>query len=88
MSSGSQSTSSTQQQTVPPWLTEGQQNLVGQSQNLTGPFLNLPAFRTAGFTPDQTNAFDLTRSMADAHLAGRDRHRHAFLVRAGHPAVG
>lgn len=64
MGSQKQSQDSTQTRTVPPWLTEGQQNMVGILQNMTGPFIDLPTYRTAGFTPDQTNAFDLARTMA------------------------
>lgn len=66
--SGSQTTTKESDQvsnrTVPGWLTEGQQNLVGQAQNMLGAFLQNPAYMTAGFTPDQTAGFDLARSMA------------------------
>lgn len=57
---------STQTKAVPPWLTDAQQGLLENTQDLTYPFLNLPAMRTAGFTPDHEAVFDLTRNLVQS----------------------
>jgi hypothetical protein len=54
-----------QNQQVPAYVQQAQQNLLNAGQNLTNPFIQTPpAYRVAGFTPDQTMGFDLSRDMA------------------------
>ncbi len=60
----------------PAYVQAAQQNLLGTAQNLTSPFTQYqPNYMVAGFTPDQTMAFDLARyqaAQAFANPAGGD----------------
>lgn len=52
---------------VAPYVSEAQQNLLSYGKSLTDPFLSLnPNYRVAGFNPDQTQAFELGRQIAQS----------------------
>lgn len=52
-------------QTLPQYVTDAQQGLLGTGQNLYDDFYNAtPNYRVAGFNADQTAGFDLTRQAA------------------------
>lgn len=49
-------TTTNSSQTLPAWVTAAQQNLVQQGQNITNPFLAVPAYQQPGLTADQNTA--------------------------------
>jgi hypothetical protein len=64
-----QTTTAVQQ--VPPYISAAQENLVNAAQRVTGPFMaEAPTNIAAGFTPDQTWGFDLTRGLAQETMTG------------------
>jgi len=60
-------TNTTTTSSLPPaFASAAQQNYLGTVADLTSQFTNQsPTYMTAGFTPDQTMGFDLTRYMAE-----------------------
>lgn len=55
----------TQQTNFAPWTQAFNQNVAGAAWNMLAPSLQVPtAGQVAGFNPDQTMGFDLTRNMA------------------------
>lgn len=57
---------STTKEELPGYVQDAQKNLIATGQNLTSPFLqNAPAYSVAGFSPDQTMGFDLSRGVAE-----------------------
>lgn len=65
MSKGPKTQTVTQNTEPPAYVQTAQQNLLNTVGNFTLPFVSQsPANTVAGFTPDQTMAFDLTRGLA------------------------
>jgi hypothetical protein len=58
---GTQTTTEQSSQNLPPFLTAGQQNVIGSGYNMTLPFMNTPAYMMAGLNVDQMKAMDLAR---------------------------
>jgi hypothetical protein len=64
-------TTSTNTQLPPAYVQAAQQGLMGTAGNLTLPVAsNVPSYTLAGFTPDQTMAFDLARENAQQAYTG------------------
>ncbi len=53
----------TTETTLPPYVTNAQQNLLNAGTAMTAPFLQTAQYAVAGFNPDQTMAFDGARNM-------------------------
>jgi len=61
---GGATQTTTQQQQVPAYVQSAQQNLLNASNSVLSPYIQQQAYTQAGVNPDQTAAYDLTRSLA------------------------
>lgn len=57
-------TNQQQQSYSPTYVQDAAKNLVATGTGMTAPFLQIPNYGVAGFTPDQLAAFDFTRNIA------------------------
>jgi hypothetical protein len=72
MSKGPSSQTVTQKTEQPDYVTSAQQNSIDATNRITSPFLTTaPTTTVAGFTPDQTQGFNLTRDFANDVFANR-----------------
>jgi hypothetical protein len=67
---GPKTQTTTQVQTVPPYVQQAQETLLNFGSALARPFVQqAPKSMTAGFTPDQLQAFGLSRNLARSAFA-------------------
>jgi hypothetical protein len=73
MSKGGGGTQTTTQNTstnYAPWTQTAGENAYKYASGMTNPFLQVPGYGVAGFNPDQKQAFDLARQMAQGAFTG------------------
>jgi len=86
-SKGGGTQSAMTQQSLPGYAQHAQQNLLNAGGQMTGGFLGNPAFSVAGLNPDQTQAFDLARDMAQRASEARIGDP-TPIANADHPSIG
>lgn len=74
---------STAQTNYAPWTQQMNQNVAGAGWNMLAPHLQASPFQVAGFNPDQTMGFDLTREMALTNFSRDPRTDQAANALAG-----
>jgi hypothetical protein len=84
-------TTQSQEQTAtsrqaPAYVSSAAQNLVNQGTGLTSPFLQVPDYGLMGFNPDQTQAFDYSRMIADNAMGQKPQSVGSYQAPPGYQA--